>query len=55
LLVYEAVKNPADAGDAASEQHEQYSRKPDQRAADCRGDRSEIGHDITSQSRGCPQ
>ena len=44
LLVDEAVKNSADAGDAASEQHEEYSRKPDQRTADCRGDRSEIGH-----------
>src|SRR5262249_36692620 len=55
LLVDEAVKNSADAGDAASEQHEQYSRKPDQRATDCRGDRSEIGHDIPWQPGGCPQ
>jgi hypothetical protein len=50
LRVDEAVENAADAGDAAGEQHQQDGRKPDQRAADCSGDRSKIGHDITSWS-----
>jgi hypothetical protein len=38
--------NAGDAGDAAVEQHQEDGGKPDQRAADGGGDRSEIGHDV---------
>src|SRR6516162_1068032 len=47
VRVDEASENSADPGNASSGQSEQNSRKPDQRAADCCGDRSEIAHDIT--------
>jgi len=47
VRVDEASENSADPGNASSGQSEQNSRKPDQRAADCCGDRSEIVHDIT--------
>ena len=48
LRIDEAVKNSANAGDAAGEQHEEDGRQPDQPTADCRRDRSEIVHDILS-------
>ena len=47
-----ASEYATDAGDPAGQQHQQCGRKADQRTADRRGDRSKIGHDITS--RCCP-
>src|SRR6516225_8036257 len=44
VRVDEASENSADPGNASSGQSEQNSRKPDQRATDCCGDRSEIAH-----------
>jgi hypothetical protein len=48
MRIDEAVKNSANAGDAAGEQHEEDGRQPGQTAADCRRDRSKIVHDILS-------
>ena len=44
--IEQAAGDAADAGNAAGEQHQQHRGKPDQRAADGRRDRSEIGHDV---------